>query len=70
MYLKEIRGMGLMLGVETIYKAKDIVKLAFDEKLLIIGAGENTIRIVPPLIITKDDVDVFIEKLRSAIDKL
>lgn len=69
-FVKDIRGRGLMLGVETNYKSKDIVGAGLEEGLLLIGAGENTIRIVPPLIIKKNDVDVFIGKMRKILEKI
>ena len=59
----DVRGIGLMLGVEfykTEYRNKIINKL-FKNKLLVIPAGIKTIRILPPLIITKQEISKGLE---------
>lgn len=53
----ERRGMGLMQGLEFKLPVKDIVTKAMDKGLILITAGTNIIRFVPPLIIQKKDVD-------------
>src|SRR4029077_19392773 len=60
----DVRGKGLMIGVEIVrdQKTKEragdlreaIVDLAFEKGLLLLGAGENTVRIAPPLVIDED----------------
>jgi acetylornithine/N-succinyldiaminopimelate aminotransferase len=65
--IKEIRGVGLMLGVEVGISSKTIVENALSNKLLIISAGENIIRIVPPLTVSYYEIDLFIEKLELSI---
>ncbi len=57
--ITDVRGLGLMVGVEfskEIYK-EIIPKIAFKKGLLLLGCGKKTIRIAPPLIITKEEVD-------------
>lgn len=56
-FVKEVRGLGLMIGLELTIPAKDILNKCMEKNLLLIGAGTNIIRFVPPLIITKTDVD-------------
>jgi 4-aminobutyrate aminotransferase len=73
----DVRGLGLMIGVEFVEdKAsnkpspalRDRVEVAcFDRGLIILGAGTNTIRWSPPLILTKDNVDVALEIFDDAI---
>jgi 4-aminobutyrate aminotransferase len=63
----DVRGLGLMLGIELVrdqrtkekaHTERDlIVNMAFEQGLLILGAGENTIRLSPPLVITRDQAD-------------
>jgi acetylornithine/N-succinyldiaminopimelate aminotransferase len=57
-FITDVRGMGLMqafdLASET---APQIAKIAFDHKVLITNAGTKTIRLIPPLIVTKADID-------------
>ncbi len=66
-FLKEIRGSGLILGVETKYKSAEIIEKALEEGLLLIGAGENTVRIIPPLVISKEEIDIFIDKFEKIL---
>ena len=65
----EVRGRGLMIGVETAGPfAKAAVTIARDEHRLLVNAtGETTLRIVPPLTITADEVDEAVRRLRAAI---
>lgn len=56
-----------MQGIEFSYPVNDIILKAQELGLLIISAGKNVIRLLPPLIITKEHVDEMIEKLKSAI---
>jgi len=72
----DVRGMGLMIGVEFVEGTsnkpapdlRDRVEVAcFDRGLVILGAGANTIRWSPPLILTKDNVDVAVEIFDQAI---
>lgn len=68
----DVRGLGLMIGVEfskEIYK--DIIpKIAFKKGLLLIGCGKKTIRITPPLIITKEDADKGLDIFEEMIKHL
>jgi len=64
----ECRGRGLMLGLEFNIPVGDIVKEALlKEHLVLISAGTNIIRFIPPLIITREDVDDAIERLKKVI---
>lgn len=54
---KETRGVGLMQGLELTIPVSDIILKALDKGLIIISAGANIIRFVPPLIISKENVD-------------
>lgn len=53
----EIRGMGLIIGVEVSTDLGTIVAKAMEKGLLLISAGSNAIRFVPPLIVTKEEID-------------
>ena len=54
----DIRGLGLMVGIETKFKASDIQKKALDKGLLVLTAGENTIRLLPPLTISFEEIEI------------
>lgn len=63
------RGEGLMQGlvVKDGVKPGDIVNKALDNGLIVITAGSNVVRMVPPLVITKAHVDEMIEKLQKSL---
>jgi len=53
----EVRGMGLIIGVEVSADLSAIIAKAMEKGLLLIGAGTNAIRFVPPLIVSKQEID-------------
>ncbi len=63
----EVRGIGLVLGMEMSRKATSMVTQCVKQGLLIGSAHENVLRFTPPLIITEADIDQAIEKLRKAV---
>ena len=67
--VKEVRGIGLMIGVEMEFSTAALRKrLAFEEKCFVGSSSEvNTLRLLPPLSITKADVDLLTEKMEMAI---
>ncbi|MHA1914662.1 MAG: acetylornithine/succinylornithine family transaminase [Promethearchaeota archaeon] len=68
--VKDVRGNGLMLGIELNCPVKDIVTICMEKGLLILGAGENVIRFVPPLIISKKEIDKGINVLESVLQQV
>jgi len=70
--IDEVRGVGLMIGVKINkdYKNTEIVEKLLEEKLLVIPAGDNVIRLLPALIINKDHVSIVKNKLENAFAKL
>ena len=66
------RGKGLMQGlvIGNGVKVGDVVNAALAEGLLVISAGSNVLRLVPPLVITPDHIDEMNEKLSAAFQKL
>lgn len=62
--VKAHRGMGLIQGLELAVPAGEVVsKALLEEKLVLISAGSNVIRFVPPLVIGKEDVDEMVKRL-------
>ena len=56
--IREVRGMGLMLGIGVDpQKRSDYVRALQEKGVLVLTAGEDTIRLLPPLVITKEDID-------------
>ncbi len=76
----EVRGLGLMIGIEIVRdqatkerapELRDrLERLAFECGLLVLGAGPNTIRLSPPLVINKDQADFAIRTLESCLSEL
>ena len=64
--IEEIRGSGLMMGIKCKVPNTALQKAALDEKLLVIGAGDNVVRLLPPLIVTDADVTEAVIKLEAA----
>jgi acetylornithine/N-succinyldiaminopimelate aminotransferase len=65
--IKEVRGYGLMVGVELNVEVKDFTARCAAEGLLVVAAGAHTFRLVPPLIISKADADEALAKLEKAL---
>ncbi len=63
--IEDIRGEGLMMGIKTKVLNTDFVKAALDNKLLVIGAGDNVVRLLPPLIVKDEDVTEALHKLEA-----
>ncbi len=67
--VKAHRGRGLMQGLEFAWPVAPVVKNALlEQRLVLISAGSNVIRFVPPLIIEREDVDEMVRRLQAAIE--
>ena len=64
--IEDIRGEGLMMGIKTKVLNTDFVKAALAQHLLVIGAGDNVVRLLPPLIVSDADVTKALHKLEAA----
>ena len=65
--LKETRGLGLMRALEFNVPVSPYVSKALEKGLVIISAGTHIVRFVPPLVITKENVDEMISILESCL---
>jgi 4-aminobutyrate aminotransferase len=73
----DVRGLGLMIGIELVRdqvtkeRAGDlrdqVVQMCFERGLLVLGAGPNTIRLCPPLVITKDQADFAAQTIEECL---
>ena len=73
----DVRGLGLMIGIELVRdqatkerapEMRDrVLNLAFERGLLVLGAGDNTIRLCPPLVIARDQCDFAIDTLEECL---
>jgi len=68
--LKDVRGRGLMIGVEVEGPAAEVrKKLLFDHRIFTGGAGEHTVRLLPPLTITMDEARQFIAEFQKCLSE-
>ena len=69
--IKEVRGLGLMIGIEFNEPlGKAVFKKLFEKKFLIGSVGETTLRLLPPLIVTKKEIDLFIDTLKEILEEI
>ena len=59
--IREIRGKGLMIGIELKFEVKDILMDGINKGILLLYSGRNIIRLLPPLVITEDDISRVLE---------
>jgi len=69
-FIKEVRGKGLMIGVELEFEGKDIVNECRKEGLLINCTSKNVLRFLPPLTIEEDDIDEAIVILNKVLSNI
>ncbi len=65
--VRAVRGRGFMWGVDVTDPARDVVARAVEQGLLIVSAGDHTLRLLPPLVMTRADLAIGVEKLEAAI---
>jgi acetylornithine/LysW-gamma-L-lysine aminotransferase len=65
--VKEVRGLGLMLGMELRYDVRNVILKAMEKGVLILDAGRNVLRFLPPLVIEKEQIDKAIAVLDAVL---
>ncbi len=68
--IKDVRGKGLMLGIECYIENSILTEKSLEAGLLLVNAGENVVRIMPPLNITEEDIDEFFLRFNNALESL
>ena len=68
--IKEVRGIGLLLGLQLYNDQNKFIKKLEDNKLLVIKAGENVVRILPPLNVKKQEIDLAIKIMRKVCNHI
>ena len=63
--IKEIRGRGLLIGIQLFRDQSEFIKKLMDNKLLTIRAAENVVRILPPLNVKKKEIDQALKILKK-----
>jgi acetylornithine/LysW-gamma-L-lysine aminotransferase len=67
--IREIRGKGLMIGVEMKFEVKDILMNLIKEGVLMLYSGRNILRILPPLVISEEDITKVLQSLDSVLSE-
>jgi acetylornithine/N-succinyldiaminopimelate aminotransferase len=65
--VKEVRGLGLMVGIECKQDITKLIPLIHKNGLLVLTAGPNVIRLLPPLIVTKEELDMAVDVLQRTL---
>jgi acetylornithine/N-succinyldiaminopimelate aminotransferase len=68
--IEDVRGEGLMLGIKARVPVADLLKAVRAEKLLAVPAGDNVLRLLPPLITTAEDAREGLARIEQAAEKL
>ena len=69
-FIKEVRGQGLILGVEMMRPGSPVVKAMMEKGFLINCTQEKVLRFIPPLIVKKEEIDLMLETLENVLDQL
>jgi acetylornithine/N-succinyldiaminopimelate aminotransferase len=65
--IRAVRGVGLMWGIDTVQPAADIVRRARERGLLVLSAGDHTVRLLPPLTIRRDALADGLSRLEASL---
>lgn len=68
--IKEIRGMGLLNGIEVDIHGQEIINKLIDKKIITVPAGTNVVRFLPPFIVKKEHIDLTIDTLNKILNHL
>jgi acetylornithine/N-succinyldiaminopimelate aminotransferase len=68
--VKDVRGLGLMRGIGVTIPPGDVVAACRDAGLLVLTAGEDTVRLLPPLVISDEELEAGLKKMKTAFDAL
>jgi acetylornithine/N-succinyldiaminopimelate aminotransferase len=68
--LSEVRGEGLLIGVKAVVPSGDLVTALREQKLLTVGAGDNVVRFLAPLIVSETEIDQSVQSLERACTAL
>jgi acetylornithine/N-succinyldiaminopimelate aminotransferase len=70
-HVLELRGKGLLAGIKIATPVRDMVtRLRDDHHILTMSAGDNVLRLLPPLIVSEADIELAMEKLSAAFDAI
>ena len=70
--IKEVRGKGLMIAIDFDFTASTVSKILREQNKILVGSASNpkTMRLLPPLTISKEQIDIFVEALKNALNTI
>ena len=68
--IAEVRGEGLLIGLRAVIPAAELVDALREEKLITVGAGDNVVRLFPPLIISEEEIAIGIDAIDKAATRI
>jgi len=68
--IAEIRGEGLLIGLRAVVPSSELVSELHKEKMITVAAGDNVVRLLPPLIVTEEEVSEAVERLDRACGRI
>jgi acetylornithine/succinyldiaminopimelate/putrescine aminotransferase len=69
-HIKEIRGLGLMVGIEMDIEVLPLVKAGYEYRVLLLNAGPNVLRLLPPVIVEEVHIAQLINALESILSEI
>lgn len=67
--IQDIRGQGLLIGMQMRHSSKELIKKCMEQKLLLAASGNETIRILPPLTVSEEEINQAIVRLKTALEQ-
>lgn len=68
--ISEVRGRGLLMGIKCVVPNVNLIQALRDEHLLSVGAGDNVVRILPPLVTTPEEAREALARIETAVERL
>ncbi|MDR6431748.1 aspartate aminotransferase family protein [Brucella pseudogrignonensis] len=68
--ISEVRGRGLLMGIKCVVPNVNLIQALRDEHLLSVGAGDNVVRILPPLVTTPEEAREALARIEAAVERL
>mgnify|MGYP001814971670 CR=1 FL=1 len=65
--IREVRGLGLMIGIELKSRAMPLAQGLMERGVLVLTAGSTVLRLLPPLVITPDEIDIVVQAIREEL---
>ena len=66
--IREVRGLGLMIGIELKHKVAPYIDILQEKKIIVLNAGMTVIRLLPPLVISYEQIDHLVEVLAEVLN--